>query len=80
MKNFAKTSIKRKDPITGKVTFNQSNLVKRHGGTLGLCAIVNSCPYDLPSYLPDIIAYLCQFINDPAPIQVILILFDHSIN
>ena len=48
------------------------NLIKRHGGLLGLCAIVGSCPYDVPAYLPDTVTYLCEFINDPAPIQVSL--------
>ncbi len=39
----------------------------------GLCAIVDSNPYDIPSYLPDLITYLCARINDPAPIQVCII-------
>lgn len=49
---------------------NASNLSKRHGGLLGLCSIVNSCPFDVPKYLPDVVVNLCQFINDPDPIQV----------
>ena len=47
-----------------------AKLVQRHGGILGLCAVVSSCPYDVPQYLPDAVTYLCQFINDPVPIQV----------
>ncbi len=46
------------------------NLIIRHGGILGVCAIVNSSPYEIPAHLPDLITYLCAFINDPAPIQV----------
>ena len=57
---------------TGENTIHQ-NIVKRHGGLLGLCAIVYSCPYDIScSYLPEVVTYLCDFINDPVPIQVIL--------
>ena len=47
----------------------EDNLVKRHGAVLGLCSVVASSPYDVPTYLPDTVTYLCQFINDPAPIQ-----------
>jgi hypothetical protein len=49
-----------------------SNLVKRHGGVLGLCSVVYSCPYDVScSFLPDTVTYLCSYINDPVPIKVI---------
>jgi len=44
-------------------------MIKRHGGVLGLCAIVSSSPYEIPPYLPDVLTYLCAFVNDPAPIQ-----------
>ena len=59
-----------KDAETGKMVTNMVNIIKRHGGVLGLCSIVNSCPYDVPNYLPDTVTYLCQYINDPVPIQV----------
>jgi hypothetical protein len=32
MKNFAKTSIKKKDKDTGKSMIIPANLIKRHGG------------------------------------------------
>lgn len=41
-----------------------------HGGILGLCAIVNSTPNEIPDYLPDIISYLCQFSHLGEPIGV----------
>ncbi len=51
---------------------NIHNIVKRHGGLLGLCSVVYSCPYDIScSFLPETVTYLCDFINDPVPIQVI---------
>lgn len=65
---MTKNEIKTKD--IDKIVINKQNLVKRHSGVLGLCSIVNSSPYDLPAYLPDIVSYLCEFINDPQPIQV----------
>ncbi len=67
---MSKVQARKKDKETGKVIVNMANLVKRHGGVLGLCAIVQSCPYDVPSYLPDTVTYICSFINDPVPIQV----------
>ena len=69
-KSLCKIPARKKDKETGKLVINTVNLIKRHAGILGLCSIVNSCPYDVPSYLPECITYLCQFINDPVPIQV----------
>ena len=68
-KKLSKTKAKSKD-AEGKGIINTQNLIKRHGGILGLCSIASSCPYEVPSYLPDIVTYLCSFINDTAPIQV----------
>jgi proteasome activator subunit 4 len=70
LKRLSKIKAKSKDKESGKVSINMANLIKRHGGILGLCSIVNSSPYDVPSYLPDVVTYLCHFINDPVPIQV----------
>ena len=70
MKTLSKTKAKKKDKESDKMVINLLGLVKRHGGILGLCSIVNSHPYDVPSYLPDVLTYLCQFTNDPVPIQV----------
>jgi proteasome activator subunit 4 len=70
-KALSAVKARRKDKETGKFTINMANLVRRHGGILGMCAIVASCPYDVPEYLPEAATYLCQFVNDPVPIQVI---------
>lgn len=70
MKALSKIKARTKDKETGKMNTNMPNLIKRHGGVLGICSIVNSSPYDMPAYLPDTVTYLCQFINDPVPIQV----------
>lgn len=77
-RNFQKLAsikAKSKDKETGKFVINMPNLIKRHGGILGLCAIVSSSPYDVPPYLPETVTYLCSFINDPVPIQVIYLYF-----
>jgi proteasome activator subunit 4 len=49
------------------------NVVKRHGGVLGLCAIVLSSPYDIPTYVPDALMHLCEHSHDPDLIQVLIL-------
>jgi hypothetical protein len=39
-------------------------------GVLGLCAIVLSSPYDIPTYVPDALMHLCEHSHDPDIIQV----------
>jgi hypothetical protein len=39
-------------------------------GILGLCAIVLSSPYDIPTYVPDALMLLCERSHDPDLIQV----------
>ncbi len=39
-------------------------------GILGLCAIVLSSPYDIPTYVPDALMLLCEHSHDPDLIQV----------
>jgi hypothetical protein len=39
-------------------------------GILGLCAIVLSSPYDIPTYVPDALMFLCEHSHDPDLIQV----------
>ena len=39
-------------------------------GVLGLCAIVLSSPYDIPTYVPDALMLLCEHSHDPDLIQV----------
>ena len=76
-KKLSKSKLKSKSTpmeVDGKVEKNIQSIVKRHGGLLGLCSIVYSCPYDIScSFLPDTVTYLCDFINDPVPIQVLIL-------
>jgi proteasome activator subunit 4 len=69
---LSKKDLKIKDRETGKLVSSAENLVKRHGGVLGICAIINASPYDTPDVVPDCVAHLCQFISDPSPIHVIV--------
>lgn len=63
--------VKVKDSETGKVLIDQNNLARKHGGVLGICALVDSFPYEVPEFVPDLIAFLCQYVsNNHALIQV----------
>jgi len=46
------------------------HIVQRHGGILGLCSIVLSSPYDIPSYIPRVLMILCNHSHDHNLIQV----------
>jgi len=43
-------------------------LIQRHAAILGLCAVVSSCPYDIPPYLPGVLMVLGNHLHDPQPI------------
>jgi hypothetical protein len=43
-------------------------------GVLGLCAIVLSSPYDIPTHVPDVLMLLCEHAHDPNLIQVTVVL------
>ncbi|KAE9418215.1 hypothetical protein Angca_003350 [Angiostrongylus cantonensis] len=45
------------------------DLLERHGGVLGLSAVVLAAPYTVPSYLPDVLMRLCRFASDKQPIR-----------
>ena len=44
-------------------------LAQRHGGVLGLLALVSCHPYDLPRHLPEVLRVLSGFVNDPQPVS-----------
>ena len=55
-------------------------LVRHHCGVLGLAALVQSCPYTVPDWLPAVLDELTLHLNDPAPIPVsvpLLLLLPH---
>lgn len=45
-------------------------LIKRHAGVLGLSALVEAYPYDVPDFMPQVLMDLSNHVNDPQPIQV----------
>lgn len=47
-----------------------ADLVKRHAGVLGLSACILSSPYDVPTWMPQLLMDLSAHLNDPQPIEV----------
>jgi len=52
-----------------RLSENGLSLAARHGVVLALASSILSVPYDLPSWLPDIITLLAHFIGEPSPIR-----------
>lgn len=48
--------------------FNEA-VLKRHAGVLGLSCIVQAFPYEVPTFLPDVLVQLADFLSDPVPIS-----------
>jgi proteasome activator subunit 4 len=42
--------------------------LRRHAGVLALSAIVQSTPYKVPPYMPDVLMAICKHVRDPQPI------------
>ncbi|CAF1351315.1 unnamed protein product [Rotaria magnacalcarata] len=55
--------------INTKKVISTNDIIKRHAGVLGLCAIVLSNPYDIPMYVPDVLMLLCEHPHDSHLIQ-----------
>ena len=51
----------------------QGFLVRRHSGVLGLAALVESSPYSVPRWLPEVLEEMAQHLYGPMTIQVIYI-------
>lgn len=47
-----------------------SDLVRRHAGVLGLSACILSSPYDVPTWMPQLLMDLSVHLNDTQPIEV----------
>lgn len=47
-----------------------ADLVRRHAGVLGLSACVLSSPYDVPTWMPQLLMDLSAHLNDTQPIEV----------
>ncbi|CAG9839520.1 unnamed protein product [Diabrotica balteata] len=47
---------------------SNNNIKEKHAAVLGLCAFIESHPYDVPDYLPEIFEHLRPHLSDPQPI------------
>jgi len=45
------------------------NLIERHGGVLGIAALIESRPYDIPEWMPSLLMTLSMYNCDPSPIK-----------
>ncbi|CAD5119000.1 DgyrCDS7656 [Dimorphilus gyrociliatus] len=69
---LAKTSIKRKKTAQGTARLEpvaQEKIRKRHAGILALSACILASPYDVPTFVPDILMEVSKHADDPQPIQ-----------
>ena len=47
-----------------------TDLMRRHAGVLGLSACILSSPYDVPTWMPQLLMDLSAHLNDTQPIEV----------
>ncbi|CAL8299965.1 unnamed protein product [Merluccius merluccius] len=70
---LCKTSLpkKRKRALGSVVdTIPSADLVRRHAGVLGLSACILSSPYDVPTWMPQLLMDLSAHLNDTQPIEM----------
>ncbi|XP_044145613.1 proteasome activator complex subunit 4 isoform X2 [Bufo gargarizans] len=61
---------RKRDLGTAVDTIPSGDLVKRHAGVLGLSACILSSPYDVPTWMPQLLMDLSAHLNDPQPIEM----------
>jgi proteasome activator subunit 4 len=66
--NLNKQTFTKVATVTRKKTTDDT-LVQRHAAICGICAIVESSPYDVPEWMPSVVEKLASFVNDPVPIK-----------
>lgn len=52
------------------ISSDKNKLANFHSGILGLCAIVEAYPYDVPDFVPDVLMELANHLHDPVPIPL----------
>ncbi|KNC98256.1 uncharacterized protein SPPG_06655 [Spizellomyces punctatus DAOM BR117] len=55
---------------SGQQQQQQLLLAKRHAAVLGLSALVQAFPYEVPKWMPDVLVLLARSVGDPAPVGV----------
>ena len=68
-RKFKKESAASHSRKSSETSSNVDNKV-HHSGILGLCAIAEAFPYDVPPFLPDLLVELSTHLNDPPPTPV----------
>ncbi|XP_062911944.1 proteasome activator complex subunit 4-like isoform X1 [Mobula hypostoma] len=61
---------RKRDPGTVADTIPAADLVRRHAGVLGLSACILSSPYEVPTWMPQLLMNLSGHLNDPQPIEM----------
>ncbi|KAJ8365240.1 hypothetical protein SKAU_G00140710, partial [Synaphobranchus kaupii] len=61
---------KKRDQGSAVDTVPSADLVRRHAGVLGLSACILSSPYDVPSWMPQLLMNLSAHLNDTQPIEM----------
>ncbi len=69
-KQSANHSIFKSLQQNGLKSVDFKDMAIKHSGILGLCACINAFPYEVPYFIPDIILFLTEHLNDPQPIPV----------
>jgi len=65
--DLASTKLPKKIDLKSKEA--EATLNKRHLGVLGLSALVQSQPYEVPDWLPEVIVTVAHRMDDPHPIK-----------
>uniref|UniRef100_A0A4W3GV83 Proteasome activator subunit 4b n=1 Tax=Callorhinchus milii TaxID=7868 RepID=A0A4W3GV83_CALMI len=61
---------RKRDPGMVVDTIPPADLVRRHAGVLGLSACILSSPYEVPTWMPQLLMDLSAHLNDPQPIEM----------
>jgi len=56
-------------PASRQDASHSACIARRHGGVLGLAALVRACPYTVPQWLPGVLDLLADHANDPYPLN-----------
>ncbi|XP_048863845.1 proteasome activator complex subunit 4A isoform X1 [Brienomyrus brachyistius] len=61
---------RRREPGSAMDTIPSADLVRRHAGVLGLSACILSSPYDVPTWMPQLLMDMSAHLNDTQPIEM----------